>query len=473
MRCASRRSTSATARSSSSARSCRSAACSTSTPSRARCRGCSAWPRSPSTPRPARPRSRRCARARPRSCARASPSWRARSTMSDRRLHPAAAVAGAADQLRGLAVPIVLAALVGGARSGDPLSRVVLFGLAGAAIALIGGVVSWTVERYGVDEHGLHHARGLLRRQETTIPVERVQGVDTVRGPIQRAFGVVELHVQAAGGKSGEIVLRALSTADADELRAALRLAGAGVSAGATAEDGAGARTERRLSGGELFVTALTAGQIGVILPVVAAASQFVDNLAGSGAARALVPGTVAGALALAAAVIVAAWVLSFVSAIVAFAGFTVTRDGERLRVRSGLLERRESAIPVARIAAVRLVESPLRQPFGLAELRLESAGYGNDPRAARTLFPLVAARSAGELLAEVLPEHELPAVALTPPPPRARRRYVQWPLAAAVAVALACVAVFGVAGLAGLALAPLAVALGLARHRSAGAALA
>ena len=49
----------------------------------------------------------------------------------------------------------------------------------------------------------------------------------------------------------------------------------------------------------------------------------------------------------------------------------------------------------------------------------------------------------------------------------------MQWPLAAAVAVALACVAVFGVAGLAGLALAPLAVALGLARHRSAGAALA
>jgi putative membrane protein len=380
--------------------------------------------------------------------------------MSERRLHPAAAVAGAAEQLRGLALPIVIAALVGG-RGGGP--HFLVYGLIGVGIALAGGVVTWATESYWVDADGVHHRRGLLRRQETTIPVERVQGVDTVRGPVQRLFGVVEVRVQSAGGKAGELVLRAVTPADADALRAVLTL---------SAEPPA-ARPERRLGVGGLLLTALTAGQMGVLLPVVAAASQFTDDLAGSDAARALVPDTAVEVLVLALAVIAAAWALSFFGTIVAFAGFTVTRDGDRLRVRRGLLARRESAIPVARIAAVRLVESPLRQPFGLAELRLESAGYGNDPRAARTLFPLVAARSAGELLAEVLPEHELPAVALTPPPPRARRRYVQWPLAAAVAVALACVAVFGVAGLAGLALAPLAAALGLARHRSAGAALA
>ena len=389
--------------------------------------------------------------------------------MSERRLHPAAAVAGAAEQLRGLAVPLLIAAFVGGARSGDPLSRVVLFGLAGAAIALIGGVVSWSVESYRVDEHGLHHVRGLLRRQETTVPLERIQGVDTVRGPIQRAFGVVELHVQAAGGKSGEIVLRALSATDAEELRAALRLAGARAPEG---ED-APAPPERRLSGRALLVTALTAGQIGVLLPVVAAASQFADNQAGSDAARALVPDDVTGALALAGVVILAAWALSFAGAIVAFAGFTVTRDGDRLRVTRGLLQRRETAIPVARIAAVRVVESPLRQPFGLAELRLESAGYGDDPRAARVLFPLVRARATADLLATVLPEHELPAAALTPAPPRALRRYLLVPVALAAAVWLAAVLLLGTPGLLALALVGIAVALGVARHRSAGAALA
>jgi putative membrane protein len=385
--------------------------------------------------------------------------------MSERRLHPAAAVAGAAEQLRGLAVPIVIAALVGGSAGGG---RFLVYGLIGVAIALVGGVLTWRSERYWVDDSGVHHRRGVLRTQLTTIPIERVQGVDTVRGPVQRLFGVLELRIQSAGGAAGEVVLRALSPADADALRAALRVAGASAPAEATAP------VERRLGTGALLLTAATAGQIGVLLPVVAAASQVVDDIGGSGdAARALVPQTVAGGLALAGAVIVLAWALSFAGAIVAFAGFTVTRDGDRLRIRRGLLQRRESAIPVSRIAAVRVVESPLRQPFGLAELRLESAGYGDDPRAARTLFPLVAAGSAGALLAEVLPEHDLPAVPLTASPGRARRRYVLGPLALSVAVALAAVAVFGAAGAAGLVLVAAAVALGLARHAAAGAAVA
>ena len=51
---------------------------------------------------------------------------------------------------------------------------------------------------------------------------------------------------------------------------------------------------------------------------------------------------------------LVAAWALSVVGAVVAFAGFTVARDGDRLRIRRGLLSRREATVPVARVRAVR-----------------------------------------------------------------------------------------------------------------------
>jgi putative membrane protein len=381
--------------------------------------------------------------------------------MSERRLHPAAAVHEFAEQLRGLALPIIAAAILGGRGGGG--GGALIYGVIGLVVALVSGIVLWRNERYSVDEDGVHHRRGLLRRQETTIPVDRVQGVDTVRGPIQRLFGVVELRVQSAGGAKGELRLRAVSAADARELRAALRLA-----------DSAPRRLpERRLGAGALLLTALTAGQIGVVIPLVAAASQFADNVLGADTVRTLVPDTATKALVLLAVVIAAAWVLSFLGTIVAFAGFTVTRDEDRLRIRRGLLQKRESSIPVARIAAVRLVESPLRQPLGRAELRLESAGYGDDPRAARTLFPLVPARAAGELLAALLPEVELPAIALAPAPPRARRRYLLVPvLLAAAATLIALVAAGGDGALAALLL-PAAAALGLSRHRAAGAALA
>jgi putative membrane protein len=373
-------------------------------------------------------------------------------------------VAGAAGQLRGLAVPVVIAILLS---RGTP-SRAITYGLAGAAIGLAAGIARWRSEWWWVDQDGIHHRHGVLTRQETTIPLERVQGIETVRGPIQRLFGVLALQIQAAGGGSRpEIVLRAVTPGDADALREALGSAGP-----APAPAPEVARPERRLDARGLVVTALTAGRVGVLLPVVAALSQVVDDIAGSGAARALVPSNAGEAMVLTAAVLAAAWLLSFLGAVVSYAGFTVTRDGDRLRTSRGLLQRREASIPVARVAGVRIVESLLRQPFGLAEVRIESAGYAREQRPARTLFPVVRLRDVPALLEELLPEQRLPSAPLRRPPDRARRRYVLPPLALAVAIAAAAAIADPVAGLAALVLVPAAVALGLASHRAAGIAL-
>src|SRR5205085_848474 len=138
-------------------------------------------------------------------------------------------------------------------------------------------------------------------------------------------------HVQAAGcGRTAEIVLRAVTPEEADALRERI-----GRTAPAAAPE-APARSQRRLRLGRLLLIAFTAGRIGVLLPIVAAGSQVVDDIGGSDAARSLVPDNAHEVLLLAGAVIVAAWALSFLGAIVSYAGFTVTRDGDRLRTRRG-----------------------------------------------------------------------------------------------------------------------------------------
>ena len=106
-----------------------------------------------------------------------------------------------------------------------------------------------------------------------------------------------------------------------------------------------------------------------------------------------------------AAALLVAAWLLSTLGAIVTFGGFTVTRDGDRLRIRRGLVSRNEATVPVGRVRAVRVVEGLLRRPFGLASLTVEVTGYAEEASAARTLFPLVRVRDVPAFLAEFLPE--------------------------------------------------------------------
>jgi putative membrane protein len=187
---------------------------------------------------------------------------------------------------------------------------------------------------------------------------------------------------------------------------------------------------------------------------------------------------TVLGLLTVAGVVAVFAWLLAIASTALTFGGFELRRDGDRLLVSHGLLERRRRSIPGARIQAITVGEGLLRQPFGLAALRFESAGYGTDTPESGVLFPLLRRAEVPALLAAAVPAYAAPLdpAALAPPPPRARRRYVLPPMVSPLLLAAAGAAVAAAVpwlrwwwGLAPLALAPIAALHGWLRFRDTG----
>ena len=401
-----------------------------------------------------------------------------------RRLHPAEIVLAALENLREILIAAVVGLFVGGGAGGMPPIAGAMLALGGVAVAAAIGYVRWRHTTYSVAGEALHFRRGVISPDETSVPIGRIQAIDATQGPVQRLFGVQELHVQTAGGGSeGEIVLRAVSEAAASELRAIAGLPDP------VARD----LPEWRLGPGALLVTAVTAPQLGVILPLVGAfAAAGDDVLFGGGEGEQLIdkllddPGLL---LLVVGAVAVAALLLSFAGAIVTFAGFSLVRDGERLRIRRGLLARRAASVPLARVHAVDVVEGVLRRPFGLASVRMETAGYRSEAAAAQTLLPLVRVRDVPQLLAEFVPalaqgadgaSAEVPggaaAVTRSPdaqplqrPPARARRRYALPPALVGAALGAALTAVVPAAWSAVPLLALLGAAEGLSRHRSAG----
>jgi putative membrane protein len=371
--------------------------------------------------------------------------------MSSERLHPAAIGVLSIAALRDAALPIVVLLVTAVAGSGldtAALRRGALYLVIGVVASTVMGFVRWRSTSYTVDEHGVHWRTGLLQRKQTTVPLSRIQGLDTVAGPVQRLFGVVAVHVQSAGGGAkGEIVLEALGPAAVERLREAVRAR----HPEAATEAPSGTLPERRLSRRDGLVAALTAGQLGVILPVLAGLSQLLSQSFGDPRdvedATRLVPDTVGGWELALGGLLLAAWALSVAGSLVAFAGFTVTRDGDRLRIRRGLLQRSEAAVTVRRVHGVRVVEGLLRRPFGLAALRIEVAGYAEEASAARTLFPLLRRSDVQPFLAELLPELADDPGDLAPPPRRAARRYVlPGALAGLVLGAVACVVFPGIA---------------------------
>ena len=146
--------------------------------------------------------------------------------------------------------------------------------------------------------------------------------------------------------------------------------------------------------------------------------------------------------------------------------GFAVRREGDELQIRRGLLQRRQVTLRVGRVRAVRVIESPPRQPLGLATLRVEVIGFAKET-AAQTLFPLLRRDEVEPFLRELLPELADGLDGLEPPPRRALRRYVLPPLALTVAAGAALAIAAG--SPLPLLLAPLGAAYGALRFRAAG----
>jgi putative membrane protein len=386
------------------------------------------------------------------------------SELTPRRLHPAGAVLSALDDVRNALFSVVVVVVLG-SRSGSFGTIAVTLGVVGTALAVTVGYARWRAESYEIADGAIRHRSGVISPDETVVPLARVHSIDTSQGPIQRLFGVYELHVQTAGGgERGEIVLRAVSPEETGRLREAAGLP----------EPSAADLPEWRLSPRSLLLVGLTAPQLGMLLPLVGGAFALGDDLLGEGGRDTLadrLPTETGGILLLVAAALGAAWLLSFLGSLVAFAGFSVVRDGDHLRIRRGFLQRRATSVPLRRIHAISVAEGPLRRPFGLCSVRLETAGYNREPAAARTLFPLLPIAAVDAQLATFVPPltGDGSRGELDRPPGRAARRYVLPGTLTVLLLTIAATLAWPVAWPVIPILTALAALDGLARYRSAG----
>jgi putative membrane protein len=347
---------------------------------------------------------------------------------SEKHLHPVAMLVGGIKTLRRWISGLVFPGLVLLVSQGFSLWTVSLF-LLGllvvAALAALWGFLSWRATTYAVTGNSFRLRQGVFQKNERTIPLEHVQSVDTVQGIIQRAFGVYEVRVETAGGGASEpdASLAALDRDAAQTLRREIE-----GSRRKGLEETTGPTILRRLSTRELLVAGATSGQIGVAFSLLAIGFQFLDNFFPEDYVRRLIetlaPNWLMVVLILLPAGLLLAWLLAIAGTILAYSGFTLSREGDFLYIKRGLLERREATIPLSRIQAVRISEGLLRQPFGLASLRVESAGYGEDAGVSTTLFPLLPGDDVEDLLAGAAPEFA-GAPAVEPLPRRALPRYV------------------------------------------------
>lgn len=337
-----------------------------------------------------------------------------------RRLSPRSVVVGPINQLRGLLVPIIAGLVLGG------FNAWVLAATGATVVALlVGGIVTWRTTRYEVAGDRLEIRRGLLRRSQRTIPLERVRGVDVTSTLLHRLLGVAVVHVEAAAGSAGATEdgkLDAVSAGEADRLRRVLlhrravltgRGTGAVASPAAPGGPGAGEGAPEPgetpgAPGGDDTVThfamprswylygTLSLGYLLTPFAVLATLFGMVQQTAGELATDYFVDWVTTSdhnLILLSAALFAGALVLLMpVFAVVSYAlthwGFTLReRDGSLVAER-GLLTRRSVTLEKRRIRGYELLDNPLERLRGAVRLRAIVTGLGDTANRA-VLLPI------------------------------------------------------------------------------------
>lgn len=337
-----------------------------------------------------------------------------------------------------------------------------------ALLALAWGLLRARSFRYEIRADEVVVRDGMLVRELRHVPFSRVQSVSERRGPVHRLLGVTELVLESGTGGKPEAVLQVLSPAAAAALAGALRLhraaagnAGVPPADAAAGADAAAAEPLLVLPTSELLRLGLVSNRgFVVVLMAAGAASQSIellralpglrdlgpaidDGLSEAAAAGLLPLALWLGALLLFALVLVR--VLSLGHALLTQHGFTLTRDGTRLRVRRGLLTRIDVSGRTDAIQRLVLERNPLHRLFNRCSLRVDLPTAPMPGVAAPAqldhLAPIATPAQARRLLLECLPGLDLDALDWRPLHPGATfwraRRTLAWVLPLALGLAL------------------------------------
>lgn len=209
---------------------------------------------------------------------------------------------------------------------------------------------AFTLRRVGDD---LRADFGLLTRVAATIPLRRVQSVTVYEGPLHRLFDRVSVHVDTAGGESGEdvqlqrqwlapVIARARAADLVREIFPAVAL-------DAVQWQPVDRRGIRRARVGWLVLAGGAAGLLVAALrwwtPAVFVALALVGELDARRSVRAL--------------------------------GWSVSENA--VFFRSGWLWRRQTIAPFAKVQAVAVRDSPFDRRFAMARVAVDTAGTSQE----------------------------------------------------------------------------------------------
>jgi putative membrane protein len=308
------------------------------------------------------------------------------------------------------------------------------FLIAGALGLGVAAVVGYEVAYYRRYEYELTAdtldiRSGVVSRRNREIPLRRIQNVDISRNVVQRLLGIAAVSLETAGGGATEANIRFVDFEEAKRLQREIRRLKRGATEAGAAATEADATELFAIGTRELALVGLLSFDLrvpGLLFVLLSGAGPLLTGFLPSGTAALLFA---VGGVTLVVVLALLSWAAGAAASVANYYDFRLFRTGDELQYERGLLRRYDGSIPLDKIQALTIEDTPLKRYFGYATLVIETAGYtpgqstgGQSGDGSEAAVPLATRDRVFRLANDVDhfgdPDFERP-------PKRARRRYV------------------------------------------------
>lgn len=300
--------------------------------------------------------------------------------------------------------------------------------LAATAATLVGGgvallVLAWLRFQYRVSDDTIQVQQGIFTRQSLTLEFDRIQNV-RIETPIYlRPFGLARLSIESAGSSSEEVHLPGIPAAHAEALRDRALAASpeTNAEAGSGAEPEAENTTQHLLSRrpSDLVIYGISSPAIlwgaAILASILGAVTRRLEEAKGDPellrSMAEQLPDSVSPVWLIVAGVVTllaAMTLFSIVMALVRYHGYRLEKSGDRYRLHSGLITRREQGLRQYRIQHVRLAQSLVARLFSRHHLTCHQIGMMQPDQpeggGSRLMAPALTPVEQQQLLQHLLP---------------------------------------------------------------------
>ncbi|MFS0781302.1 PH domain-containing protein [Bacillus sp. 1P06AnD] len=280
--------------------------------------------------------------------------------------------------------------------------------------------LKWTRLQYAFKKQVIVFYEGVFVRKERTVPIDKIQNQHTQTNILHRLLGLTSLTIET-GTTAGEssIEFKVISKNEYEKIMEyLLMLEGNGVENQPQKPEAAILFRSTMKDNVKASFTSLSFLAIfPILLAIYSKVADIVDLDQKAESVFAYFGQHLWFLVPLAIIALMLSSIIGFVQTLIKYGNYEISSDKERIYLQKGMLRYSSFSIQKDRVQAIEIRQSLLKRLFGMAEIKMISAGNtGNDDNETNSLYPFMPKNEAYKLVNELLPMYEIEEDMLTLP---------------------------------------------------------